>query len=92
MKNKTLHTLDLSYCKIDSGECMEFFLQKLDKYSQIKYLIMDNIQPDLSPCIEILGEALNENTKLEVLILRENKLKWVPYANFWENIKNNISL
>ena len=36
MKNKTLQTLDLSYCKVDSGECLEFFLQKLDKYSNIK--------------------------------------------------------
>ena len=21
--------------------------------------------------------------------MRENKLKWVPYASFWENMKNN---
>lgn len=53
---------------------------------------MDNIQPDLSNSIEILGEALSENVKLEVLIMRENKLKWVPYSNFWENIKGNTSL
>ena len=33
-----------------------------------------------------------ENTKLEVLIMRENKLKWVPYGNFWDNIKGNSSL
>lgn len=42
--------------------------------------------------MEILGEALSENPKLEVLILRENKLKWVPYCNFWENLKGNVSL
>lgn len=92
MKNKTLHTLDLSHSKVDSGECLEFFLQKLDKYSNVRYLIMDSIQPDLSNSIEILGEALCENTKIEVLIIRENKLKWVPYSNFWDNIKGNSSL
>lgn len=48
--------------------------------------------PDLSGSLEILGEAIAENVKLEVLIMRENKLKWVPYASFWENMKNNTSL
>lgn len=24
--------------------------------------------------------------------MRDNKLKWVPYSNFWENIKMNTSL
>jgi hypothetical protein len=92
MKNKSLHTLDISNCKVESGECLEFFLQKLDKYSNIRYLVMDQILPDLSGSLEILGEALAENTKLEVLMMRENKLKWVPYANFWDNMKNNTSL
>ena len=53
---------------------------------------MDSIQPDLSNSIEILGEALSENTKIEVLIMRENKLKWFPYSSFWDNIKGNSSL
>jgi len=92
MKNKSLHTLDLSNAKVDSSECLEFFLQKLDKYSNIRYLIIDNILPDLSNSLEILGEALSENTKLEVLIMRENKLKWVPYASFWDNIKGNVTI
>ena len=48
--------------------------------------------PDLSSSLEILGEALSENQKLECLIMRENKLKWVPYAAFWENMKSNNSL
>ena len=26
MKNKSLHTLDISNAKVDSGECLEFFL------------------------------------------------------------------
>ena len=46
----------------------------------------------MSGSLEILGEALNDNVKLEVLIMRENKLKWIPYSSFWENMKNNTSL
>jgi hypothetical protein len=48
--------------------------------------------PDMSPSLEILSEALSENTKLEVLIMRENKLKWVPYCTFWENLRPNTTL
>ena len=58
----------------------------------MKYLVLDNITPDLSSSLEILGEALGENVKLEVLIMRENKIKWVPYAAFWENMRNNSNL
>ncbi len=61
MKNKSLHTLDLSNSRADNGECLEFFVQKFDKYSNIKYLILDNLQPDISSAIEIFGEALQEN-------------------------------
>jgi Ran GTPase-activating protein (RanGAP) involved in mRNA processing and transport len=39
-----------------------------------------------------MGETFSENQRLEVLIMRENKLKWVPYACFWENIQSNTSL
>lgn len=92
MKNKTLHTLDLSNCKVDLGECLEFFFQKLDKFSCVRNLILDNIQPDLSHAVEVLGEAIAENTRLEVLIMRENKIKSVPYCSFWKNIKDNRSL
>jgi len=53
---------------------------------------LDNILPDLGNSIEILGEALSQNTKLEVLIMRENKLKWVPYSNFWFKMKNNTHI
>jgi len=53
---------------------------------------LDNIQSDINGSIEILGEALGSNTKLEVLIMRENKLKWIPYSNFWLNMKKNNHL
>jgi hypothetical protein len=77
MKNKQLHTLDLSHCRADDSENFECFLQKLDAHCNIRYLTLDNMQPDLSNAIEIMGEALAMNTKLEVLIMRENRIKWV---------------
>jgi hypothetical protein len=91
-KNKSLHTLDISQARVDTGECLEFFLQKLDNNSNIRYLVIDGIQPDLSNSIEVLGDALSENNKMEVLIMRENRIKWIPYCNFWENMKSNVSL
>jgi len=62
MKNKLLHTIDLSGCRVDNAENLEFFLQKLDKFSNIRCLTLDNILPDISPSLEILSEALSENT------------------------------
>lgn len=58
MKNKLLHTIDLAGCKVDNAENLDFFLQKLDKFSNIRYLTMENMLPDMSPCLEILSEAL----------------------------------
>jgi hypothetical protein len=92
MKNKNLHTIDISGCRTDYAENLEFFLQKIDKSSAIRYLVLDNIQPDLSVSLEVLGEALSKNTELEVLIMRENRLKWIPYAAFYESIKTNTSI
>ena len=86
MKNKSLHTLDFSNCKLDSPDHLEYFLQKIDKTSNIRYLVLDNIQPDLSGCLELMGTTFAESQKLEVLNMRENKLKWIPYSQFWENI------
>jgi Ran GTPase-activating protein (RanGAP) involved in mRNA processing and transport len=92
MKNKQLHTIEISGCRTDYAENLELFLQKIDQFSTIRYLVLDNMQPDLSVSLEVLGEALAQNTKLEVLIMRENRMKWIPYAAFWENIKPNTSL
>ena len=86
MKNKTLSTLDISHCKADDQESFEFFLQKLDQFCNIRYLTIENLQPDISQSIEVIGEALSENIKLEALVLRENKIKWMNYAAFWTSI------
>jgi Ran GTPase-activating protein (RanGAP) involved in mRNA processing and transport len=50
------------------------------------------MQPDLNTPIETMGEALATNNKLEVLIMRENKIKWVHYCNFWNLILTNTTL
>ena len=50
------------------------------------------MQPDLSVNIETIGYALSENRYLEVLILRDNKIKWVPYQNFWNSLLPNKTL
>ena len=50
------------------------------------------MQPDLSSSIDVIGEALATNTKLEVLIMRENRVKWANYCNFWSQIMPNVSL
>jgi hypothetical protein len=64
----------------------------MDQFCNIRYLTLENLQPDISLNIEILGEALAENKRLEVLVLRDNKIKWVPYQNFWTAILPNRSL
>jgi len=92
MKNKQLHTLDLSFCKAELPEHFEFFMQKFDNFCNIRFLTMESMQPDLSTSIEVLGEALALNTKLECLILRDNKIKWIPYSNFWQYLIPNKTL
>ena len=83
MKNKMLTTLDISQCHSDDPENFEYFFQKLDKFCNIRYLTIESLQPDISSSIETIGESLAENEKLEVLVLKENKIKWLPYQNFW---------
>ena len=92
MKNKQLHTIDLSQCRTDNFENFEFFFQKLDAFCNIRYLTIENMQPDLSPCLEVIAESLAENTKVDVLIMRENRLKWVNYQNFWNLLMPNKTL
>lgn len=62
MKNKHLHTIEISGCRADYAENLEFFLQKIDENSPIRYLVIDNMLPDLSVSLEVLGRALAHNT------------------------------
>ena len=92
MKNKTIHTLDLSECRTEDPSNFEHFCEKINQFCNIRFLTMEKMQPDLSQNIDTIGEALAENTKLEVLILRDNKIKWVNYQNFFTNLMPNHSI
>jgi NLR family CARD domain-containing protein 3 len=39
-----------------------------------------------------MGEALSMNNKLEVLIMRENKIRWNNYCNFWQFLLPNTTI
>lgn len=92
MKNKQLQTLDLSFCHTDNPENFNCFLQKINEFCNIRFLTLDNMTPDLNSSIESFAEALATNKMLEVLIMRENRLKWVQYCNFWTLLKPNTTL
>ena len=47
---------------------------------------------DVNYFIEIFGDALAVNTKLEGISLKENKIKPTQYCNFWELMSENKSL
>ena len=79
MKNKLLTTLDISQCKSVESEVFSIFIYKLNELCNIRYLTMENLGSDLNSTVQVLGETLASNTKLEVLIMRENKIKWTAY-------------
>jgi hypothetical protein len=92
MRNKSLQTLDLSYCSADSPENLENVFLKFDQFCNIRTLVAQNLNADFNYIIEIFGEALSTNTKLEGLCLKDNKLKQTQYCNFWELMVDNKSL
>jgi Ran GTPase-activating protein (RanGAP) involved in mRNA processing and transport len=92
MKNKLIHTIDLSMCRIDNPENLDHFIQKFDHYSAVRYLTLDGITPDISPSVEMFGYALSLNCKMEVLMMRELKIKWQSYCKFWEGMSENQHL
>ena len=42
--------------------------------------------------METIGESLADNNKLEVLILRDNRIKWSSYKNFFVGMMPNRTL
>jgi Ran GTPase-activating protein (RanGAP) involved in mRNA processing and transport len=50
---------------------------------------MDCVETDPSDHLPDMGIALGENTKLEVLSMRECKAKSTAHSEFWKNIKPN---
>ena len=75
--------MDLSECRNEDPSHFDSFLEKLNQFCHVKYLTLEKMQPELSPNIETLGDSLAENVNLEVLILKDNRIKWNAYQNFW---------
>ena len=92
MRNKSLQTLDLSQCSTDSPENLENVFCKFDQFCNVRTLVAENLNADFNYIVEIFGEALGVNTKLEGLSMKENKLKQTQYCNFWELMAENRSL
>lgn len=92
MRNKSLTTLDLSECTADSAENLENVFLKFDQFCNIRTLVVQHLNTDFNYIIEIFGDALSSNTKLEGLSLKENKLKQTQYCNFWDLMTENRSL
>ena len=52
----------------------------------------ENLNADFNHIVELFGEALADNTKLEGLSIKENRLKQTQYCFFWEAMSGNRSL
>ena len=87
-----LHSVDFTE-SIDDSRChfIQFF-SKFDRYSNVRYLTLDSLLPDLSNSIEALGKALGENSQIETLNLGNNRIRHGPYCNFWVALSPNTSL
>ena len=75
MRNKSLQTLDLSQCSTDSPENLEWVFSKFDQFCSVRTLLAENLNADFNHIVELFGEALADNTKLEGLSIKENRLK-----------------
>ena len=53
---------------------------------------MEGLQPDPSRVVEDLGDTLAKNNRLEVLIMKENKIKWTSYQKFWSSMIPNKTI
>lgn len=84
--------LDLSQCKTDAPENLENVFLKFDQFCNVRTLIAENLNADINYFIDLFGEALAVNTKLEGLSLKENRLKVSQYSNFWDLMRENKSL
>ena len=85
-------TLDISTCKEVEDEAFMTFLQKFNEMCNIRYLTMEGLQPDPSRIVEDFGETLAKNNRLEVLIMKENKIKWTSYQKFWSSLMPNKTI
>jgi len=92
MKNKVMHTVDFSECIDRDQNALVLIFDKFGHGSNVRYLSLEGIMPDLNFSIAKLGTALAENTKIETLNISNSKIKAAPFTSFFMAIKNNKSL
>jgi hypothetical protein len=92
MRNKSLHTLDMSECSADSPEHLEIVFCKFAEFCNVRTLVAEDLKADFNYFIEVFGEALGANPKLEGLSLAQNRIKQTQYCNFFELMSENRSL
>ena len=68
------------------------FLQKFNELCNIRCLILEGLLPDPQEAVTELGLSLASNSRLEVLVLKENKIKWAIYQEFWVSIMPNKTI
>lgn len=75
MRNKSLVTLDLSNCSTDSPENLENVFSKFDQFCNVRHLVAESLTADFNYVVELFGEALCYNTKLEAMSIQANKIR-----------------
>jgi hypothetical protein len=92
MKNTSIMTMDFSGCIDENLSNFEIFLKKIDEFSKIRFLTLDNMEPSMTNSIKAFGAALGRNKEIEVLNMRGNRIKVSQYCSFWEELIPNKSL
>jgi len=84
--------MDFTDCIDDSRQNFSIFFSKFDNLSNVRYLTLDSLMPDISNAIESLGEVLKTNKKLECLNMSTNRIGTTRYTNFFTSLCDNSSL
>jgi hypothetical protein len=84
--------MDFSECIDENRTNFSFFFNKFDNLSNVRYLTIDSLMPDISNAVESLGEVLKTNKKLEFLSMSTNRIGNTRYSNFLTSLCHNISL
>ena len=84
--------MDFTGCIDDNRQNFSVFFEKFDNLSNVRYLTIEQMMPDLSNAIEPLGEVLKTNKRLEVLNLGTNRIGTTRYTNFFTSLCSNTSL
>lgn len=90
MDNKTVTHLDLEH-SYGAAENFEF-MRKLDSMCNLKHLVADGFETELTMHMAAVGKALGTNVKLETLSMKETRAKAPAMIEFWKGLKPNRSL